>query len=181
MSYTTVDSVAGEFTTFARNSAKGPSDTQIQTRIDDVAAEIDAVLLRRFQEAISAPPANGSFSSWVSAFTTDQLNLLEKMNRLGASGALARIFQSLGLGNMVTIAKDNQVDFAQMLLKLNARDEQGKPSPQGGDYDVLFDPLAKVETPRAQMGGVAGGDQYPGQTASENDSSFFKKWDRRES
>jgi hypothetical protein len=176
MPYTTVDQVASEFPTFTRNSAKGPSDTQIQQRIDDVAGKIDAVLLRRFQEAYQTI----GFAAWVAQFSTDQLNLLENINRLGASGALARIFQSLGLGNMVTLAKDNLADFKEEMRKLNAVDDHGKDITQGGDYDVLFDPLAKVATPRPQLGGIAGGDQQPSQTRYENDSTVFKKFDRRE-
>ena len=48
MGYTTIANVAGMFPTFARGTAQQkPADTLIQTYIDDVAAEINAVLVRR--------------------------------------------------------------------------------------------------------------------------------------
>ena len=89
MSYTTVAQVAGMFPTFTRNGPKGPGDPLIQNYIDDVAGEIDAVLQRRFQEAY----ASVGFSAWQAAFTTDQLNMLEKLNRYGACAQLAEVFE----------------------------------------------------------------------------------------
>jgi hypothetical protein len=175
MSYTTVTNVAGMFPTFTRNGPKGPSDTLIQAFIDDVAAEIDAVLQRRFQEAY----ASLGFYAWQEALGTDQLNLLEKINRYGACAQLAEVFETAGIGSAARVAKSFDDTFREAFNKLNARDQNGKPLPQGGDYDYLFDSQAKVETPRPQLGGVAGADQMPG----ESDGSFpaFKKWDRRES
>jgi hypothetical protein len=90
MSYTTVTNVAAMFPTFTRNGPKGPSDTLIQTFIDDVGAEIDAVLQRRFQEAFSAQ----GFTAWQGSFSTDQLDLLEKINRYGACSQLAEVFET---------------------------------------------------------------------------------------
>jgi hypothetical protein len=176
MSYTTVIQVAGMLPTFARNGPKGPSDTLIQNFIDDVAGEIDAILQRRFQEAI----ASAGFAAWQGAFSTDQLNLLEKVNRYGACAQLAGVLETSGVAAAGRVAKTFEDGFREMCNKLNARDADGKPVAQGGDYDYLFDPLAKVETPRAQLGGVAGGDQYPGQTSNEDSTNVFKKWDRRE-
>jgi len=176
MSYTTVANVAAMFPTFTRNGPKGPSDTLIQTFIDDVGAEIDAVLQRRFQEAFSAQ----GFTAWQGSFSTDQLDLLEKINRYGACSQLAEVFETAGIAAAARVAQGFKDEFQEVLNKLNARDPNGKPLPQGGDYDYLFDPLAKVETPRPQLGGVAGGDQEPSQTPSEGSSNVFKKWDRRE-
>jgi hypothetical protein len=164
------------FPTFTRNGAKGPSDTLIQTFVDDVAAEIDSILQRRFQEAY----ASVGFTAWQGSFSTDQLNLLEKINRYGACAQLAEVFESSGIAAAARVAKGYEDEFQIMSNKLNARDAGGKPLAQGGDYDYLFDPLAKVETPRAQLGGVAGGDQYPGEASSEDSTNVFKKWDRRE-
>jgi hypothetical protein len=180
MSYTTVDTVAQSFLTFVRNGPKGPSDTLIQKFIDDEAGEIDAILQRRFQEAITGPPALGNFAVWVANFSPDQLNLLEKINRLGACGALGKVFAAAGVTLFAKLAADYEKEAQDLLNRLNARDEHHKPVPQGGDYDYLFDSSAKVETPRPQLGGIAGGDQQPGQNASENSSNVFKKWDRRE-
>jgi hypothetical protein len=176
MSYTTVTQVAGMFPTFTRNGAKGPSDTLIQNFIDDVAGEIDAILQRRFQEAF----ASLGFTAWQGSFTTDQLNLLEKINRYGACAQLAEVLETSGIAAAARVAKGFEDEFRELSRKLNARDTDGKPLAQGGDYDYLFDPLAKVETPRPQLGGVAGGDQYPSDTAGEASTNVFKKWDRRE-
>jgi len=176
MSYTTVTQVAGMFPTFTRNGPKGPSDTLIQNYIDDVAGEIDAILQRRFQEAF----ASLGFSAWQAAFSADQLNLLEKINRYGACAQLAEVFETSGVAAAARVAKGFEDEFRELCNKLNARDSDGKPLAQGGDYDYLFDPLAKVETPRPQLGGVAGGDQRPSEMDSEDSSNAFKKWDRRE-
>ena len=176
MSYTTVTQVAGMFPTFTRNGPKGPSDSLIQNFIDDVAGEIDAILQRRFQEAYSSL----GFIAWLGAFSTDQVNLLEKINRYGACAQLAEVFETSGIAAAARVAKGFEDEFRELSNKLNARDTDGKPLAQGGDYDYLFDPLAKVETPRSQLGGVAGGDQYPSETSSEDATNVFKKWDRRE-
>jgi len=176
MSYTTTTQVAGMFPTFTRNGAKGPSDTLIQTFIDDVAGEIDAILQRRFQETFS----NQGFTAWKGTFSADQLNLLEKINRYGACAQLAEVFETSGIAAAARVAKGFEDGFREQCNKLNARDADGKSPAQGGDYDYLFDPLAKIETPRPQLGGVAGGDQYPSGTSSEGSTNVFKKWDRRE-
>jgi len=176
MSYTTVAQVAGMFPTFTQNGPKGPSNTLIQTFIDDVAGEIDAILQRRFQEAYSVL----GFTAWQGTFTAGQLNLLEKINRYGACAQLAEVFESSGIAAAARLAKSFEEGFRELSNKLNARDSEGKPVTQGGDYDYLFDSLAKVETPRAQLGGVAGGDQYPSEASGENSTNVFKKWDRRE-
>jgi len=176
MSYTTVTQVASMFPTFTRNGAKGPSDTLIQNFIDDVAGEIDAILQRRFQEAYSSV----GFSAWQGAFSADQLNLLEKINRYGACAQLAEVFETSGIAAAARVAKGFEDEFRHLCNQLNARDSDGKPLAPGGDYDFLFDSSAKVETPRPQLGGVAGGDQYPSETAGEGSTNVFKKWDRRE-
>lgn len=176
MSYTTVNQVAGMFPTFMRNAPKGPSDTLIQNYIDDVAGEIDAILQRRFQEAFSSL----GFTAWQAALSPDQMNLLEKINRYGACAQLAEVFETTGISAAARVAKGFEDDFRELCNKLNARDPEGRPMTQGGDYDYLFDPLAKVETPRAQLGGVAGGDQYPSETSSEDSTNVFKKWERHE-
>ena len=176
MSYTTVSNVAAMFPTFTQNGAKGPSGTLIQTFIDDVAAEIDSILQRRFQEA----SASLGFTAWQGTFSLDQLNLLEKINRYGACAQLAEVFESSGITAAARVAKGYADEFRELSNKLNARDTNGKPLAQGGDYDYLFDPLAKVETPRAQLGGAAGGDQYPSESSSEDSTNVFKKWDRKE-
>jgi hypothetical protein len=176
MSYTTVNQVTGMFPTFTQNGSKGPSNTLIQNYIDDVAGEIDSILQRRFQEAYSSL----GFPAWQGTFGTDQLNLLEKINRYGACAQLAEVFETSGIAAAARVAKSFADSYREMCNKLNARDASGSPQTQGGDYDYLFDSLAKVETPRPQLGGVAGGDQYPSETCSEDSTNVFKKFDRRE-
>ena len=176
MSYTTITQVAGMFPTFTRNGPKGPSDTLVQNFIDDVAGEIDAILQRRFQEAF----ASLGFIAWQGSFNTDQLNLLEKINRYGACSQLAEVFETSGIAAAARVAKGFEDEYRELCDKLNARDATGRPLAPGGDYDYLFDPLARVETPRPQVGGVAGGDQYPSGTPSEDSTNVFRKWDRRE-
>jgi len=176
MSYTTINQVAGMFPTFTRNGAKGPSDGLIQNFIDDVAGEIDAILQRRFQEAY----ASTGFAAWQAALGPDQLNLLEKINRYGACAQLAEVFETSGIAAAARVAKGFEDEFRTLANKLNARDAQGVPMAAGGDFDYLFDPFAKVETPRPQLGGVAGGDQRPTETTSAGVGNVFRKWDRRE-
>jgi len=176
MSYTTVAQVAGMFPTFTLNAAKGPSNTLIQTFIDDVAGEINAILQRRFHEAF----ASQGFTAWQASFATDPLSLLEKINRYGACAQLAEVFETSGIAAAARVAKSFEDEFREMSNKLNARDPEGQPLAAGGDYDFLFDPLAKVETPRPQLGGVAGGDQSSNDASSVDSTTAFKKWDRKE-
>jgi hypothetical protein len=173
MSYTTVTQVAGMFPTFTQNASKGPSNALIQTFIDDVAGEINAILQRRFHETF----ASQGFTAWQATFVTDQLNLLEKLNRYGACAQLAEVFETSGIAAAARVAKSFEDEFHVMSNKLNARDAEGKPLAAGGDYDFLFDPLAKVETPRPQLGGVAGGDQPSNGASSEDSTTAFRKWD----
>jgi hypothetical protein len=161
---------------FTRNGPKGPSDTLIQNFIDDVAGEINAILQRRFQEAYTSV----GFNAWQGAFSSDQLNLLERINRYGACAQLAEAFETTGIAAAARVATGFEDEFRAQCNKLNARDQDGKPLAQGGDFDYLFDPYAKVETPRPQLGGVAGGDQYPSGTSNEDSTNVFRKWDRRE-
>ena len=176
MAYTTVDNVCAMFPTFTRNSAKGPSDATIQFFVNDIASDLRAVLLRRFSEIYSSM----GYAAWEAAFNADQLCILEKVNRYGAAAQLATAFETAGITAAARVAKDLKAVYEEEFNKLAGRNEKGGPAAQGGDYDVLFDPEAKLETVRPQLGGIAGGDQLPGETRSEGDSAVFKKWDRKE-
>jgi len=180
MSYTTIASVAGMFPSFTRSGPKGPSDALIQQFIDDVAAEIDAVLQRRFSEAIEAV-AGATFAAWVAAFSTDQADLLEKINRFGACGEMAIVFESLGITTFAKMAAEYKAKFETFLLELDGRDEQGKLKADGGRYDKLFDAGARSISPRPDLDFVAGGDQPADQTAQDSGmSNRFSKFDRTE-
>jgi hypothetical protein len=180
MPYTTVDAVCGMFPVFQRNGNKGPSDTLIQNYVNDIGTEIDTILMRRFQEAYQSfgPTPAAAFAAWAAQFSPEQLNKLECINRFGACAELGISFETAGIAAAARVAKTFEDKYEAELNKLNARDKNGKPLEQGGDYDFLFDNQAKVETPRPQMGGIPGGDQRPGQ--SDGTSTVFKKWDRRE-
>src|SRR5579863_1530909 len=171
MSYTTVSNVAGMFPAFKRGiPQQNPTDSLIQTYVDDVAGDIDAVLQRRFSEAIQAAPFNGSFAAWVAAASSDAQSVLERINRYGAAAQLGQTLASFGVTTARDLAQDCDARYSELLAELNARDKSGRPTP-GGLYDHLFDTLAQNETPRAAFGGVAGGDQPRSQTPRETGSS----------
>jgi len=66
-----------------------------------------------------------------------------------------------------------------MLNQLDARDERGEPL-ASGRYDHLFDSLARTETPRPAMQGVAGADQdRTGDLEQEGLSNVFGKFDKK--
>src|SRR5436309_15561555 len=98
MSYTDVGKVAGMFPTFARGGAnQKQTDSLIQQYLDDVTAEINAVLDRRFAESIAAPPSSGSVSAWLVAMGMEASNILEKLNRFGCAALLGETQATLGI------------------------------------------------------------------------------------
>jgi hypothetical protein len=177
MSYTTLDKVAAMFPTFRRGIAQqNPSDAYVQNYIDDVAGEIDAALQRRFGEVISSTP----FSQWVASLSQDTQNLLEKINRYGAAAQLAAVFESLGNTAAARVGKQYAEDYQELILELNGWDRNERPKPQGGIYDHLFDSLARTETPRPVLSGVAGGEEPDDITPSDMGmSNVFGKFDKR--
>ena len=180
MSYTTISNVAGMFPAFKRGAVQqNPPDSLVQTYVDDVAGDIDAVLERRFNEAIQSSPYNGSFGAWVAQLSVDAQNVLERINRYGAAAQLGQTLASFGVAAARELSQDCQARYSELLDQLNARDRNGGPT-AGGLYDHLFDPQAQTETPRAALEGVAGGDQPKGRTPGETGSSqVFGKFDRR--
>jgi hypothetical protein len=68
MGYTSVESVGGMFPTFIRGiPQQKPNDDLIQQYIDDIAADINAVLSQRFQLAIN-DPGDGTLTGWLRTF-----------------------------------------------------------------------------------------------------------------
>ncbi len=177
MSYTTVAQVAGMFPTFKRGGTQqNPPDSLIQQYIDDVAGDIDAVLSRRFTEAIGA---YASFAAFLASLSTDALNVLEKINRYGAAAQLGQTLASFGVAAAREMEKDFEAQYEELIGQLNARDKNGRPL-SAGLYDHLFDPQACSETPRPALKGIAGGDEPAGQTPADSGSSaLFGKFDRR--
>jgi len=181
MSYTTVSNVAGMFPTFVRGSAQQkPADSLIQQYIDDVAAELDAVILRRFSEAMAGPPAYSTVAAFIAALGTDATNITEKINRYGAAVQLGETLATFGITGARDLAKSFDAIYEEMFHELDARDDRGRPLASGA-YDHLFDTLARTETPRPGLQGVAGGDQPPDQTAADLGlSNVFSKFDPSE-
>jgi len=177
MSYTTVTNVAGMFPTFVRGIAQQkPADSLIQQYIDDVAAELDAVILRRFSEAMAGPPAFSTPAAFVAVLGADATNIMEKINRYGAAVQLGETLATFGIAGARDMAKSFDTVYAEMFNDLDARDRNGKPMASGA-YDHLFDTIARTETPRPGLQAVAGGDQPVGQTAQDlGMSNVFSKF-----
>jgi hypothetical protein len=149
MSFTTVDKVAAMFPYWQRGGAdQAPTDAQIQVWIDDAAGDINAVLARRFAQAVAQA---GGLVAYVANLPTDALNVLEKLNRWGAAAQLADVFASLGNQSAAALAKSYQSMWQESWLELNGWDDKEQPKVQGGIYDHLFDPRARTETPRPIM------------------------------
>jgi hypothetical protein len=181
MSYTNVPNVAGMFPTFKRGiTQQNPPDSLIQQYIDDVASEMNAIIDRRFSEAIS----DGDYDDvgdFVASLGLDGQNICEKINRYGAAAQLGETLATFGVAGARDLAKSFEGIYEQMMNDLDARDARGKPL-EAGAYDHLFDPSARTETPRPGLEGIAGGDQPRGQTARDIGlSNVFSKFDVDES
>jgi len=180
--YTTVENIAGMFPTFVRGTPQQkPADSLIETYGNDVLSEINAILDRRFAEAIAGPPSFvGQVANWVASLGTDAQNICEKINRYGAAAELGETLATFGIAGARDLAKSFEGLYLEMLDALDARDRNGKPL-ASGPYDHLFDPLARTETPRPGLQGIAGGDQSPDQTAADLGlSNVFSKFDPNE-
>ena len=175
MGYTTVTNLAGMFPSFVRGTAQQkPSDLLIQTYIDDVAAEINAILMRRgfVAPGLTAPQIQFLLSP-------DAASICEMINRYGAAAQLGQTLSTVGMASARDLAKTFDESYQRMKADLDARDNRGLPRPSG-PYDKYFDPLARTETAQPALKAIAGGDQPEGQTAaSTGGSQVFGKFDRR--
>ncbi len=180
MSYTTIANVAGMFPTFVRGAAtQKPSDTLIQVYIDDVAGDIDAVLLRRFVVVNPGQTPSQALAAFIAALSTDANNVLEKINRYGAAAQLAEVLATFGVASAREMEKDFDAHYNYLKNNLDARDDRGRPL-ASGPFDKMFDPLARTETAQPALKGIAGGDQPVGQTPADTGSSaVFGKFDKR--
>jgi hypothetical protein len=178
MSYTTVTNVAGLFPTFQRGaSTQKPSDSLIQTFVDDVAGDIDAILQKRFGEVINSSYA-GSFPAFQAALSTDALNILERINRYGVAAQLSTTLATMGVAAAERLGKDFTAQYELLISRLRAVDEDGRPLPSG-EYDLLFDPEAAITSPRPGLQGIAGGDMPRGETARDQGlSDYFGKFEK---
>jgi hypothetical protein len=183
MAYTSVDQVAAMFPAFVRGGAnQKPTDTYIQQFIDDVAGELDAILMRRFGDLIASVEGGTEqtqLEAWVATLSADATNVLEKLNRYGAAVQLGQTLASFGVAGTRDLAKSYASEWERMRRDLDSRDDRGRPL-ASGPYDKLFNPLARTETAEPALEGIAGGDQPIGEScANQGLSNFFGKFDKR--
>jgi len=176
--YTTVENIAGMFPNFVRGGTnQKPADSLIITYAQDVQGEIDAILDRRFYEAM-AGSAGVSPAAWLASLGSDANNIVEKINRYGAAAQLGETLATFGIAGARDMAKSFDSLYRELKNSLDARDPNGRPLPSG-PYDHLFDPLARTETPRPGLEGVAGGDMPTDATAADQGlSNAFSKFDK---
>jgi hypothetical protein len=175
MGYTTVGNVAGMFPNFARGSAQQkPTDDLIQTYVDDIAAEINAILVRRgfVGTGLDAPAI-------ASVLSADATSICEMINRYGAAAQLGETLGSFGVVSTRELAKSLQETYQRLKNELDARDDKGHPLPSG-PYDKYFNPQARTESSQPALRAISGGDQPSEQTPGETGSSqVFGKFDKR--
>jgi hypothetical protein len=112
---------------------------------------------------------------WLNIGQSRQLRVLERGNRYGAAGQFGRVMASFGVASAKGMATEYEGEFEAFKAELNAETIKGEPK-GAGQFDVLFDPEASVQTPRPVMMGIAGGDQPIWATADiEGISANFSK------
>lgn len=159
-----------------------PSDALITQYALDVQGKIDAVLQKRFQEQITVygTVAPTNFQSWLATLSTDALDVLEEVNRYGAAIDLGQTLATLGAAAARDLAKVFALRYDDLINELRGLSVGGTPIPGGGLFDHLFDSLARSESVRPGLEGVAGGDQPRGQSLDEEGlSNAFGKFDKR--
>ena len=114
---------------------------------------------------------------WLNVGQSRQLGVLERGNRYGAASQLGAVFAGFSVASALNLAKEyTKADWIPFKCELNAETEKGEPKDYG-TFDVLFDPLANVQTPRPLLSGIAGGDRIVGEAADrEGVSSVFSKF-----
>jgi hypothetical protein len=122
-----------------------------------------------------ATPDDGTVT-WTNIGQTPQFQVLERGNRYGAAGQLGEIFASFGVSNAAAIGRHYlDTDWALFIQELNSVDGRGQ-AKQFGAFDVLFDPLANVSSPRPGLLAIAGADQPWGVgPAQEGLGAYFGK------
>lgn len=162
--YTTVPQVSAMLPTFVRgNAQQAPADDQIQIWVNDIAGEIDAVLINRFTESINSSPSLGDFALWISLLPVQAITILEKINRYGAAAQLMLTLATIGSASTAKLALIMQEKFERMWHDLDASDDKGRPM-ASGMYDSYFDPLSRIETPRPGLMASSGAQIPCGQT-----------------
>lgn len=157
------------------------TDAQIVIYAEDIQGDVDAVLQRRFDEAISSGPYNGEFLAWVASLSADAQDVLESVTRYGAAAELGETLATLGNQTADKFAARYRAIYHEMLHELAGEDLTGKKRPQGGRYDALFDPLAAHEGVRPALQGIAGGDQPRESPMQEGlTGAVFGKFNRKQ-
>ncbi|HEV2349020.1 MAG TPA: hypothetical protein VG028_04140 [Terriglobia bacterium] len=159
MGFTSIDAVAAHYPGFQRGvTNQNPSDTQIQAWIENQSARITALALAR-----------GFALTGLSASNPQAYALLALINEVGAAADLGDALFSMigpesspqGWANPNTLRRA----YENMVAELNR-----------GDYDKLFNPLARTGDVFPSLGGTAGQETDP--TDAEDDSNLsFRKGD----
>lgn len=167
--YTTVEAVARMWPTWNKSRGspqQAPADSDVTAWISDLTERINAILARRFSEAISPPPYSGNVALWLASLPS-ATKLLEQIERYGAAAQLGYVLATIG-GSKGIIANADRIqeDFNKLWNDLNATDKDGHPLP-AGPYDRYFDAQSKLESPRPLLSATSGADQDPHEVAAD--------------
>ena len=157
MSFTTLDAVAAHYPGFQRGvTNQNPSDTQIQTWIDNQAARITALAVARGYDLTNLATANPQASA-----------LLALINENGAAADLGdALFSLLGPGSSAQgWANPNTLrkTYENMMTDLGQ-----------GTYDKLFVPAARTGDVYPEFGGIAGQETDPDDPETDSNLLFRK-------
>ncbi len=157
MGFTTIDAVAAHYPGFQRGvTNQNPSDTQIQAWIENQSGRITALALAR-----------GYALSGLSAANPQAYTLLALINEVGAAADLGDALFSMigpesspqGWANPNTLRRT----YENMVTELNR-----------GDYDKLFNALARTGDVFPSFGGKAGQETDPADPEDGSNLSFRK-------
>lgn len=124
-----------------------------------------------------ATQVDGSVT-WTNVGRSAQFCVLEIGNRYRAAYQLGMTLASYGVAGARDLSKYyNDGEWTTFWNEMNAVDKSGKPRSAGGGFDVLFDALASVQSPRPGLVYIAGGDQpISNVPANENISNLLGKF-----
>ena len=157
MGFTTIDAVAAHYPGFQRGvTNQNPSDTQIQAWIENQSSRISALALAR-----------GFGLTGLSASNPQAYALLALINEVGAAADLGdALFSMIGPESSPQgWANPNALrrTYENMAAELNR-----------GDYDKLFNSLARTGDVFPSFGGTAGQETDPADPEDSSNLSFRK-------
>jgi hypothetical protein len=119
-------------------------------------AGISGANLPVFSQVVGASTTDGT-AIWKNV-SNDTSRILERINRYGGACQLAQTLATFGNTAAREQGKDFCSQYQLLIYELAGLDKDGKPKPQGGMYDYLFDPLAGAESPRSSLTADSGTD-----------------------